>query len=113
MTELSAAHCEVCRVGAPTLDDNEIAELQKQLDEDWQVVRRDGIRQLERVFHFDDFAQALALANVVGEIAEQEGHHPALLIEWGRLTVTWWTHKIGGLHRNDFVMAARTDKAAA
>jgi len=113
MTELSAAHCEVCRVGAPTLDDDEIAKLQQQIDERWQVVSRDGVRQLERVFRFDDFAQALVFTNAVGKIAEQEGHHPALLTEWGRVTVTWWTHKIGGLHRNDFVMAARTDKVAA
>ncbi|KTG17503.1 MULTISPECIES: 4a-hydroxytetrahydrobiopterin dehydratase [unclassified Guyparkeria] len=112
MTELSAAHCEACRADAPTLGDDEIARLQKELGEGWEVVTRDGVRQLERVFRFDNFARALAFTNAVGEIAEREGHHPALLTEWGRVTVTWWSHKIRGLHRNDFVMAARTDKEA-
>jgi 4a-hydroxytetrahydrobiopterin dehydratase len=75
----------------------------------WSVVERDGIRRLERVFGFPDFAAALAFTNRVGAIAEEEGHHPALLTEWGRVTVTWWTHAIRGLHRNDFIMAAKTD----
>ena len=65
-------------------------------------------KRLRRVFSFDDFAQALEFTNRVGALAEEEGHHPALLTEWGRTTVTWWTHKIRGLHRNDFVMAAKT-----
>jgi 4a-hydroxytetrahydrobiopterin dehydratase len=65
--------------------------------------------RLERAFKFKDFAEALAFTIKVGEIAEAEGHHPALLTEWGRVTVTWWTHKIRGLHRNDFIMAAKTD----
>jgi len=75
----------------------------------WRVVARDGERRLERVVTFPDFAAALAFTNRVGAAAESEGHHPALLTEWGRVTVTWWTHAIGGLHRNDFIMAARTD----
>ena len=75
----------------------------------WRVVERDGVRRLERVVTFPDFATALAFTNRVGAAAESEGHHPALLTEWGRVTVTWWTHAIGGLHRNDFIMAARTD----
>ena len=65
---------------------------------------------LERVFQFPDFAQALAFTNRVGALAEEEGHHPALLTEWGKVTVAWWTHAIGGLHRNDFIMAAKTDQ---
>ena len=65
---------------------------------------------IELVFSVDDFAQALEFTNKVGELAEEEGHHPALLTEWGRTTVTWWTHKIRGLHRNDFIMAAKTDE---
>jgi 4a-hydroxytetrahydrobiopterin dehydratase len=70
----------------------------------------DGIKRLRRVFPVDDFAQALEFTKKVGQLAEEEGHHPALLTEWGRTTVTWWTHKIKGLHRNDFVMAAKTDE---
>jgi 4a-hydroxytetrahydrobiopterin dehydratase len=65
---------------------------------------------LEKVYAFPDFAKALAFTNRVGELAESENHHPAILTEWGRVTITWWTHKIKGLHRNDFIMAARTDE---
>jgi 4a-hydroxytetrahydrobiopterin dehydratase len=75
----------------------------------WKVVERRDIKRLERVFRFANFAQALAFTDQVGELAEAEGHHPAILTEWGRVTVTWWTHKIKGLHQNDFVMAAKTD----
>jgi 4a-hydroxytetrahydrobiopterin dehydratase len=77
---------------------------------DWEIVELDGIKRLRRVFAVDGFAQALELTKKVGELVEVEGHHPALLTEWGRTTVTWWTHKIKGLHRNDFIMAAKTDE---
>jgi len=109
MSELSEMKCTACRGGEPTLTDVEIAELLPQVPE-WQIVQRAGIERLERVFRFRNFAQALAFTNKVGEQAEEEGHHPALLTEWGKVTVTWWTHKIGGLHRNDFIMAAKTDE---
>jgi 4a-hydroxytetrahydrobiopterin dehydratase len=100
--------CEACQAGAPQVTEAEIAALHPQVPQ-WTLVERDGIRRLERVFRFRDFAQALAFTNLVGALAETEGHHPALLTEWGRVTVTWWTHKIRGLHRNDFIMAAKTD----
>jgi 4a-hydroxytetrahydrobiopterin dehydratase len=109
MESLASMRCEACRRGAPTVTEEEKRELQPQVP-DWAVVEREGIERLERVFGFPDFAQALAFTNRVGAIAEGEGHHPALLTEWGRVTVTWWTHKIRGLHRNDFVMAAKTDR---
>ena len=76
-------------------------------------MERDGIPRLERTFKLPNFAAALELTNKVGELAESEGHHPAILTEWGRVTVTWWTHKIRGLHRNDVIMAAKTDEIAA
>jgi 4a-hydroxytetrahydrobiopterin dehydratase len=109
MSELSQMRCTACRGDEPTLTDAEIAEMHPRVPE-WQVVEREGIKRLERVFRFPNFAQALAFTNRVGEQAEEEGHHPALLTEWGKVTVTWWTHKIGGLHRNDFIMAAKTDE---
>ena len=112
MSSLSQAHCEACRADAPKVSDAELAELLRQIP-DWNIEVRDGVMQLEKSFAFADFAAALAFTNAVGTIAEAEGHHPALLTEWGKVTVTWWTHKIGGLHRNDFVMAARTDQLAA
>jgi 4a-hydroxytetrahydrobiopterin dehydratase len=75
----------------------------------WEVVEEKGVPQLRRTYDFSDFARALAFTNRVGAIAEEEGHHPAILTEWGRVTVRWWTHKIRGLHQNDFIMAAKTD----
>jgi 4a-hydroxytetrahydrobiopterin dehydratase len=107
-TGLASEKCVACRVGAPRVTEAEMAELKPTVP-DWQIVERDGIPRLERAFKFDDFVQALAFTNRVGEIAEEEGHHPALLTEWGKVTVAWWTHKIRGLHRNDFIMAAKTD----
>ena len=77
---------------------------------EWSLVTRDGIERLERVFTFANFAAALDFTNRVGALAEVEDHHPAILTEWGRVTVAWWTHVVGGLHRNDFVMAAQTDR---
>ena len=94
------------------MTDEEVAELHPQVPE-WEIVEIDGVKRLRRVFSFDDFAQALAFTNSVARLAEEEGHHPVLLTEWGRTTVSWWTHKIKGLHRNDFVMAAKTDRLAA
>jgi|SRR5215210_6491995 4a-hydroxytetrahydrobiopterin dehydratase len=108
MSELSEIKCTACQGDEPTLTDAEIAVLRPKVPE-WQVVKREDIERLERVFEFRNFAQALAFTHRVGEQAEAEGHHPALLTEWGKVTVTWWTHKIGGLHRNDFIMAAKTD----
>ncbi|QKX17815.1 4a-hydroxytetrahydrobiopterin dehydratase [Microbulbifer sp. YPW1] len=109
MTELAAQACEACRADAPLVSDEELAELMREIP-DWTPVARDGVMQLERVFKFRNFKQALAFTNRVGEIAEEVGHHPALLTEWGKVTVTWWSHEAGGLHKNDFIMAARTDK---
>ena len=100
--------CTACHKGAPTVTDADAAEYHKVIPE-WQIVERDGIKRLERVFQFQNFAGALAFTNKVGAIAEEEGHHPAILTEWGRVTVTWWTHKIRGLHQNDFIMAAKTN----
>src|SRR5438132_6416638 len=109
MESLARMRCVACKRDAPTATDEEIAELHPQVS-DWDLVERDGVKRLEHVFSFDDFAEALAFTNTVGELAEQEGHHPALLTEWGQTTVAWWTHKIKGLHRNDFIMAAKTDE---
>jgi 4a-hydroxytetrahydrobiopterin dehydratase len=109
MHELAHMKCEACRKGAPMVTDEEVAHFSPQVPE-WIIVVRDGIKRLERVFKFNNFGEALAFTNRVGELAEAEDHHPALLTEWGRVTVTWWTHKIRGLHRNDFIMAAKTDQ---
>ena len=109
MEQLTQMRCVACRAGEPTVTDDEVAELHPQVV-DWQIAEVGGVKRLERAFRFDDFVQALAFTNAVGELAESEDHHPALLTEWGRVTVSWWTHKIQGLHRNDFIMAAKTDQ---
>ena len=109
MTELTRQKCEACRADAPRVTEQEIAELRPQIP-DWELAEREGIPRLERVYRFKDFAQALSFTIKVGDLAEEEGHHPAILTEWGRVTVSWWTHKIRGLHRNDFIMAAKTDQ---
>ncbi|PWV82977.1 4a-hydroxytetrahydrobiopterin dehydratase [Halomonas sp. A11-A] len=111
MSQLSREACEACRKGAPTVSEAEIALLKPEIPQ-WKIVERDGIMQLERAFTFPDFKQALAFTNRVGAIAEAANHHPALLTEYGKVTVTWWSHKIKGLHRNDFILAARTDEVA-
>ena len=108
MEALKEMRCVACRSDAPTVTEAEIAELHPQISE-WEIVEQDGVKKLTRVFRLDDFAQALAFTNALGQLAEEEDHHPALLTEWGQATVTWWTHKIKGLHRNDFVMAAKAD----
>ena len=112
MDALTQLKCTACRGGEPTLTEAEIAELKPQVPA-WKIVEVDGIKRLERILKFQDFASALVFTNKVGELAEAEGHHPALLTEWGKVTATWWTHKIRGLHRNDFIMAAKTDEAYA
>ena len=109
MDTLVGMKCVACRKGEPTVTDAEIAEYHPQVAE-WRIEERGGIKQLERVFKFANFVEALGFTNRVGELAEAEGHHPALLTEWGKVTATWWTHKIKGLHRNDFIMAAKTDR---
>ncbi|WP_166263797.1 4a-hydroxytetrahydrobiopterin dehydratase [Marinobacter caseinilyticus] len=109
MDKLSELACEACRAGAPKVSDSEQNEWLPQLP-GWAITEHKGEQQLERVYTFKNFAVALAFANKVGQLAESEGHHPAILVEYGKVTVNWWTHKIGGLHKNDFVMAARTDQ---
>jgi 4a-hydroxytetrahydrobiopterin dehydratase len=108
MSALTQMQCVACRAGEPTVTEQELAEYQPQVPQ-WRIVERDGIERLERVFAFQSFAEALTFTDAVGALAEMEGHHPAILTEWGRVTVTWWTHAIKGLHRNDFIMAAKTD----
>ena len=109
MTEIIQEKCIPCRAGSPRVTAEEIAELHPMVA-DWELIEESSVPQLKRSFRFSDFAQALAFGNSVGEVAEAEGHHPRIVMEWGRVTVSWWTHKIRGLHRNDFIMAAKTDR---
>ncbi|MDH3454873.1 MAG: 4a-hydroxytetrahydrobiopterin dehydratase [Desulfuromonadales bacterium] len=108
MTSLAGKSCTACRAGAPLATREEIATYLPQLA-GWRMTVVSGVNRLEKTYQFKNFAQALQFTDKVGAIAEQENHHPAILTEWGKVTVTWWTHKIAGLHVNDFIMAAKTD----
>jgi 4a-hydroxytetrahydrobiopterin dehydratase len=109
METLADLKCVPYREDEPQVTEEEMAQFWPQVPA-WQVVEQEGVKRLERAFRFKDFVEALAFTNRVGALAEAEDHHPALLTEWGRVTITWWTHRVRGLHRNDFVMAARTDR---
>ena len=107
---LYSQKCVACRRDSPTVTDEEIVELHLEVA-NWDLLEIDGIKRLDRTFKFVNFSDALAFTVRVGEAAEVEGHHPKLTLEWGRVGIAWWTHKIKGLHKNDFIMAARSDRA--
>jgi 4a-hydroxytetrahydrobiopterin dehydratase len=110
MSELTRSACVPCRGGVPTLTEPEIAALQP-LVPHWRVFEAGGVKRIEREFTFPDFKSAMAFAVEVGDIAESEQHHPDLHVSWGKVRVETWTHKIKGLHRNDFILAAKVDEA--
>ena len=109
MVSLAAGKCVACRAGEPTLTDTEIEEMLPDVG-GWEVNEVGGVKRLEKVFKLKNFAQALEFTNKIGAIAEEEDHHPLIITEYGRVTVDWWTHKIKGLHKNDFIMAAKTNE---
>jgi 4a-hydroxytetrahydrobiopterin dehydratase len=98
-----------CRGGEPALTNAEIEDLLLHVPE-WHVREVDGVKRVERVYNFKNFVQVLKFTNKVGAAAEEENHHPLIITEWGRVTLNRWTHKLGGLHKNDFIMAAKTDE---
>lgn len=103
--------CIPCSGSLPPATAEEIVALHRHVPQ-WSLIKAKDINQLQRQYQFSNFQKALEFTNRVGAIAELAGHHPALLTEWGKVTVTWWTHAINGLHQNDFVMAAKTDEIA-
>jgi 4a-hydroxytetrahydrobiopterin dehydratase len=107
LTGLAGEKCVPCRGGVPALKGDELRELQDQLGGAWRVVDE---HHLEKEYEFPDFAQALAFTNAVGAIAEEQGHHPDIYLAWGKVRVTIWTHKVDGLTRSDFVLAAKIDR---
>jgi 4a-hydroxytetrahydrobiopterin dehydratase len=109
MINLAAGKCVACRAGEPTLTDAEVDDLLLHVNQ-WHVKEVNGEKRLEKVFKLKNFVQALEFTNKIGAIAEEEGHHPLIITEYGRVTVDWWTHIIKGLHKNDFIMAAKTDE---
>ena len=109
MSDLIKQKCEACRADAPRVTDDELPNLLKQIP-DWQPITTGSVLKLNKVFNFENYAEAISFTNKIAELAEEEDHHPAILLEWGKVEVTWWTHKIGGLHKNDFIAAAKTDQ---
>lgn len=112
MAQLTQQKCEACTKSSSPVTQEEINQLKPQIPE-WNLIEEQGESRLKRTYKFPDFKNALAFTNRVGDAAEAEGHHPAILTEYGKATVTWWTHAISGLHKNDFIMAAKTDKIAS
>jgi 4a-hydroxytetrahydrobiopterin dehydratase len=106
MSDLASKTCVPCRGGVPPLKGSQLAGLAAQVPQ-WQIVNE---HHLTRNFAFPDFRQALDFVNRVGEIAEEQGHHPNILLTWGRAEITIWTHKIDGLTESDFILAAKIDK---
>jgi len=106
MIELASRECVPCRGGVPPLEGKEADELLKQLD-GWEMSQG---HHLLRTYRFKDFRQSLDFVNRVGELAEQQGHHPDICFGWGKAEISIWTHKIDGLTESDFVLAAKIDK---
>jgi len=111
MSDLARERCSACEPGAPAVTGEERAQLLERLP-GWTVRYENDVPVLVRLFVCADFAAALRFANAIGAMADAEDHHPRLVVEWGRVEVSWWTHTIDGLHRNDFILAARTDALA-
>ena len=109
MNELVQLQNSPVTADTPGLTELEIGQLIMKLP-GWETHKKKGELRLEKSFQFEDFCQALTFTNRVGKLANEEDHHPAILTEWGKVTVTWWTHKIKGLHKNDFILAAKTEQ---
>jgi 4a-hydroxytetrahydrobiopterin dehydratase len=108
-TDLLNKRCIPCRSDTPPLSAEAIDTYHQEFAPEWTVIRVDGVPRLHRSFEFNDFAHALQFTDKIGELAQDQDHHPRLVTEWGKTTVEWWTHAIKGLHENDYIMAVKTD----
>ena len=108
MSDLASSACEACRIDAPTVSNNEASMLIKEI-EGWDLIN-DGIKKLKKEFSFSNYSDSVDFSNKVADMADKEDHHPQIILEWGKVTVIWWSHKIKGLHKNDFICAAKTNK---
>tara|TARA_B100000941_G_scaffold239366_1_gene182569 strand:- start:1487 stop:1816 length:330 start_codon:yes stop_codon:yes gene_type:complete len=106
---LKESKCEACTIDAPLVSDNEATELLKELD-NWKIEQRDGTKQLVKQFKFSNYEKSVDFCKKVADLAESEDHHPKIILEYGCVEVSWWSHKIKGLHKNDFICAAKTDQ---
>lgn len=111
MEELHKRRCEACKMGAPVVTEDQANELLVNIPS-WKRLFHDGVDKLMREFYFVEFKDAFEFTYKIASLAEREQHHPTIITEWGKVTIYWWTHKINGLHENDFIMAAKTDLIA-
>ena len=109
MTHLHEKVCIACLPDAEPASADEIQEFIG--NSDWRLIEDDGVPQISRKYVFNNFKQALAFTNMVAEIAEEEGHHPKIITEWGSVSVLWWSHQIKNIHVNDLILAARCDNS--
>jgi 4a-hydroxytetrahydrobiopterin dehydratase len=109
ISNLATKTCAPCRGGVPPLEGEELASLQKQVD-GWNVVEQ---HHVTKTFTFPNFREALKFVNQVGELAEEQGHHPDIILAWGKVEIRTWTHKINGLTESDFILAAKIDQLAS
>ena len=107
MSVLAQKNCIPCRGGVPPLKGEELDALQEKLGNGWQIINE---HHLEKEYIFADFRQALDFTVKVGEVAENQGHHPDIYLAWGKVKLTIWTHKIDGLTESDFILAAKADQ---
>ncbi len=109
MSELAERQCVPCLGGVPPLKGEELVSLRQQLGGDWRVVDE---HHLEKTYRFKNFREALTFTSQVGELAEEQSHHPDICLAWGKVMLSMWTHKIDGLTESDFVFAAKADQLA-
>ena len=107
MTDLTKQKCEACTIDAPLVDKKRYTELLKDLDS-WEIIYGD-VNILSKTYLFDSYEESVKFSMDIAKLAENEDHHPAILLEWGSVRVQWWSHKIKGLHMNDFICAAKTE----
>ena len=105
---LKESKCEACTIDAPLVSDLEAKNLLSELD-GWIIESVSGIDQLVKTYKFSNYEESLDFSNKVADLAESEDHHPRIVLEYGSVEVSWWSHKIKGLHKNDFICAAKTD----
>ena len=105
---LKESKCEACEIGAPLVTQSEKTQFLNEIN-DWQIKIIDDIEQLEKIYIFKSYPIALKFVEAIANMAENEGHHPKISLEWGKVQVNWWSHKIKGLHKNDFICSAKTD----
>jgi len=110
MDDLKSMDCVRVKGEEATLTEEEIKEYKSQIP-DWEIVEENGVKRLRRAYKFRNFREALAFTNKIGELAEEQDHHPQIITEWGKVTLSWWTHVVDGLHLNDFIMAVKSDQA--